>query len=425
MPFAFVLPTASALSFSALFNSTTHPSLPQAVTTHRSVLRNVLKKHKRLPPQSKASNLATVLATLDDYLPYLFTVSAGLSDHPVIEEEIDVSLHNEVEVEWRSTLTSTLPGREAPRLKGKGLDYEICFTLTASAYTNILLARYQLYTLYAPTTPTIEERTQTIQSATKLLLNANSIHVHLSIRALETDATYAALETLSQTQSALAALAMAEATLLAVLKDDPYPFVVAQSRNKNDKEWMIKPPEVPKVRAHLFARLSLAASEHAGKAEAGLSASGRMNGDLLDYVKDLRRTSRAKACRFFGINAELEGETGKGIAWLGGARKELGFANAEDDGAVKLKGFSKFKKDWSVKREDKKVSEGEDWGMDAGRLEELRVIEYLETKWMKMNDTVRSHAIKLLVKNYEPDGDVDQHAIDTVRGATCSQYAFG
>ena len=394
MPFAFQLPTTSGLSLSACFTSITHPSLPQTATTHRNVLRNVLKTHKRLAPASKASNLSTVIAALNEYLPYLFALDAGVSNRPMKHEDIDLSLLKEVEVKWRSTLPSRIPGREAPRLNGKGLDYEICFTLTALAYMHILLARYQLYALYATTTSTIEQRTQIVQSAIRNLLIANSVHIYLSSRVLETDASQAVLETLSQTQSALAALAMADATLLAVLKDDPYPFILAQSRNKDDKEWMIRSPEIPKVRAHLFARLCLAAAEHAGKAEAELSASGRMNGDLLDYVKDFKRASRAKACRFFGINAELEGETGKGIAWLSGARRELGFANAEAGGAVKLTGFSKFKKDWSERKEDKRVDKGEDWGKDAGKLEELRVIEYLEAKWIKMNDTVRSYTFQ-------------------------------
>ena len=421
MPYAFQLPTASALSLSACFNSVTHPSVPQTTTIYRNILRNVLKKHKRLPPQSKASNLTTVLAALNEYLPYLLALNAGLSRLPVINEIIDLSLHEEVEVEWRSTLASTLPGREAPRLKGKGLDYEISFVLTTLAYTHVLLARSQLHTLFAPTTPSTEQRTQTIHSATKNLLIANSIEAHLSSRAIETDASHTVLETLSQTHSALASLAMAEATLLAVLKDDPYPFLIAQSRNKDDKEWMVKPPEIPKVRAHLFARLCLAGAEHAGRAEAGLSASGRANGNLLDYVMDLRRTSRAKACRFFGIDAELEGETGKGIAWLSGGRRELGFSQKENEDA-KLRGLRKFKKDWTERREDKKVERGGEWGSDAGRLEEMRIIEYLEAKWTKMNDTVgsRNH-VKVKARS---DVVIDQHANDTIIGAAHREHAL-
>ena len=388
MPFAFALPTTSSLHFSSFASSSTHPSLPLVASTHRGVLRSVLKKHKRLPASSRASDLGTVLAAIDDYLPYLLTLDAALCGRSVNGEEIDLALREEIVVEWRTTLTATLPGRETSRVKGKGLDFEVSFVLHTLACVYILQARVQLLALYGAITPTIEQRTTIITTATKQLLQANSVYNYLASRSTEIDASSAVLETLSQTQGGLAALALAEANLLAVLKDDPYPAVVAQDRNKNDKEWMVKPPDIPKVRAHLFARLCLAAAEHAGKAEAMLSASGRIDEALIKYVNDLKRTSRAKACRFFGINADLGGETGQGIAWLIGGKKQLGFAGIKDEGS-KMKGLAKFKKDWTERREDKKIEKGGEWGSDAGRLEELRVIEMLEQKWNKMNDTVR------------------------------------
>ena len=390
MPFAFTLPTTSALHFSSFAESTTHPSLPLAASTHRGVLRGVLKKHKRLPPPSRACNLSTVLAALDDYLPYLITLEAALCGRTVNDEEIDLALKKEIDVEWRTTLTATIPGREPPRVKGQGLDFELFFVPHTLACVYTLQARAQLLALYAAITPAAEQRTVIVTTATKQLLQASSIHNYLASRSAEIDASSAVLETLAQTQGGLAALALAEATLLAVLKDDPYPAVVAQDRNKNDKDWMVKPPDLPKVRAHLFARLCLGAAEHAGKTEAMLSASGRMDEALIKYVNDLKRTSRAKACRFFGIDADLGGETGHGIAWLTGGKKQLGFAGTQDERS-KMKGLAKFKKDWTERREDKKVEKGGEWGSDAGRLEELRVIEMLEQKWNKMNDTV-SHA---------------------------------
>lgn len=333
------------------------------------------------------SNLSTVFSALNEYLPYLFALDAALCDRAVNEEEIELGLQREIVVEWRSTLAATLAGREAPRVKVKGLDFEITFVLHTLACVYTLQARGQLLGLYGATTPGDDQRLSIITTATKSLLQANSIHNYLATRSVETDASSAVIESLSQTQAGLAALALAEATLLAVLKDDPYPSVVAQDRNKNDKEWMIKPPEIPKVRAHLFARLCLAAAEHSSKAEAMLSGSGRVNETLLRYVKNLRKTSSAKACRFFGTNAELEGETGQGIAWLVGAKKQLGFGAATDEGS-RMKGLAKFKRDWTERREDRKVERGGDWGSDAGRLEELRVLDMLEQKWNKMNDTV-------------------------------------
>ena len=387
MPYAFILPTTSALSFSLFSNSTTHPSLPQSASTCRGVLRDVLKKHKRLTPSLKASNLNTILSALNGYIPYLFALDAALCDKPINEEEIELNLQREIRVEWRSTLATTIAGREAARIKGKGLDYEISFVLHTLACVYVLQSRAHLLTLYGAITPTEELRNSIVTTATKHLLQANAIHSYLAARSIETDASSGVIETLSQTQLGLAALALAEATLLAVLKDDPYPAVIAQERNKNDKDWMIKPTEIPKVRAHLFARLCLAAAEHASKAEALLSGSGRIEESLLSYVSNLRKTSKAKACRFFGINAELEGETGQGIAWLIGGRRQLGFSGTIDEGS-KMKGLARLKKDWTERREDKRVERGGEWGSDAGRLEESRIIEMLEQKWNKMNDTV-------------------------------------
>ena len=409
MPFAFALPTTSALLFPPFATSTTHPSLPLTASTHRGVLRGVLKRHRRLPTVSKVSDLSTVLGSANDYLPYLLTLEAALCGRTVSGEEIDLALKKEIDVDWRTTLTATISGRDPPRIKGQGLDFEISFVLHTVACAYTLQARGQLLGLYGAITPTNEQRTAIITTATKQLLQANSIHNYLASRSAEIDASSAVLETLAQTQSGLAALALAEATLLAVLKDDPYPAVVAQDRNKNDKDWMIKPPEIPKVRAHLFARLCLAAAEHAGKAEAMLSASGRIDEVLIKYVNDLRRTSRAKACRFFGIDADLGGETGQGIAWLIGGKKQLGFAGAKDEGS-KMKGLAKLKRDWTERREDKRIETGGEWGSDAGRLEEMRVLEMLEQKWNKMNDTV-GRAQKFLTD--WPNKEADKHPIDT------------
>lgn len=387
MPFSFTLPTTSSLIFSLFSSSSTHPSLPQTASAYRGVLRNVLKKHKRLTPQARNSNLNTVKSALEDYLPYLFALDAALCDKAVNNEDIELCLQREIFVEWRSTLAATVPGREAPRVKGKGLDYEICFAVHTLATLHTLQARSQLVLLYGAVTPTVEQRSNIITTATKHLLQANSMHNYVATRSAETDASSAVVETLTQTQGGLAGLALAEATLLAVLKDDPYPAVVAQDRNKNDKDWMIKPPEIPKVRAHLFARLCLASADHSDKAEAMLSASGKVDEALMRYLSDFKKTARAKACRMFGINVELAGETGQAIAWLICGKKQLGFGGQNDEGS-KMKGLAKFKKDWTERKEDKKIEKGGEWGSDAGRLEELRVIEMLEQKWNKMNDTV-------------------------------------
>ncbi|KAH8586604.1 hypothetical protein B0O99DRAFT_60694 [Bisporella sp. PMI_857] len=400
MPFPFNLPTTSAFSFSSYFNSDTHPSLPLSASTYRGVLRDVLKKHKRLPPREQTSNLSAILLSLNNYIPYLLAVDSGLGGQLVAGEELDVVLKTTPALKWRPTLSDNLiPGREAARLKIQSLEYEVYFVLSTFAYTYILLSRASLHPLYSSATasPTAEQRTSAITTATKHLLSAASIHEFLSKRADQIPSDPPSADITKSTFRALSSLALAEATLLAVLKDDPYPAAVAQERNQNDKDWMIKAPDIPKVRAHLFARLCLAAAEHAANASsllnsAGGKGQGKINPEILRYVDDLRRTGRGKACRFFGIDADLGGQTGAAIAWLQAGLHELGFG-MKDEGSRKGLSLGRMKKEWNEKREDKKVEKGAAWGSDAGKYEEARVLEMLEKKWVKENDTVNTQIV--------------------------------
>jgi hypothetical protein len=393
MPFPLTLPTTSAFSFSQFFSSDSHPSLPLTASTYRGVLRDTLKKHKRLSPSEQSSHLSAVLLSLNNYIPYLLAVDAGLGSQLVAGEELDVLLKSTPTLEWRPTLLDTsIPGREAARLKIQSLEYEICFILSTLAYTYTLLSRASLHPLYssAVASPTTEQRTAAITTATKHLLSAASIHDYLSTRSDQVSSDPPCIDITKSIFKALTSLALAEATLLAVLKDDPYPAAVAQDRNKNDREWMIKAPEIPKVRAHLFARLCLAAAEHAANALSLLksgSGKGKTDAELSKYVEDLRKNARGKACRFFGIDAELGGQTGTGIAWLQAGMHELGISSKEEGGKKGLS-LGRFKKEWTEKREDKKIEKGAAWGSDAGKIEEGRVLEMLEKKWVKMNDTV-------------------------------------
>lgn len=388
MPFPFVLPTTSSISFTDSFSSSTHPSLPNYATTARGVLRDLLKRYKRIPPSSQSSNLSTILSALNDYIPYLFALDAGVSGISCAGEEVDVVLIKELEVEWRSTLGTSIPGREPARVKLKSLESELFFTLSTLAYVHSLQARAQLHTIYNATLPAPEQRAKAIAAAMKSFFDASAIHTYLANRAAQWHTQPAAVDISSSVLGALAELTLAEATLITVLKDDPYPNVVLEDRNKQNKDWMFKGVEIPKVRAHLFARLCLSCAEHAAKAQAMLGRASKIDESLIKYVDDLRRTAKGKACRFLGIDAELAGKTGEGIAWLRGAQKELGFTPLGVEEEKKRSGLSKFKKDWQEKREDRKIEKGEGWGTDAGKFEEGRVVDMLLKKWEKMNDTV-------------------------------------
>ncbi|KAF9879759.1 ph-response regulator protein palc [Colletotrichum karsti] len=397
MPFPFVLPTTSAFSFSTNFNSDSHPSLPLSASTYRGVVRDALKKHKRLPPTSQSSHISTVIGALNGYIPYILAVDAGLNPNSQFGDGIRLNASSSPSIEWRPTLSdNAVPGRERSRVKVQSIDHEIAFTLSTLANSYTLVARTALHPLFVTTGAALDsqQRTGAIQTATKYLLDAASIYDWLAIRAERVQTAPPCSDVSPSTLRAMSSLALAEATLLAVLKDDPYPAIVNQDRNKNDREWMYKAPDIPKVRAHLFARLCLAAAEHAAQASSLCQAAGRgtskIDEGLLRYLEDLRRTCRAKACRFFGIDAEIGGQVGTAIAWLEAGLQELGI---ESKHSAKGSGFSRFKKEWTEKREERKVEKETAWGADGGKAEETRVIEFLETKWRKLNDTMNVQVI--------------------------------
>lgn len=446
MVYPFTLPTTSHLSLQSSLSSPTHPSLPQAASTARHALRVALKTHKQLPhgPQQDA-HLPTILTALTDYLPYLQALYAGLSDKPFettsgTREMISVLPRADLTPEWRPTLSSpaaaTAPNRT--RARGHSLNFEIAFVLTTLGYVLSRLAHSGVTrTLYAASTPTAEQRTAAVQSATRSLLQASAVHTLLASWPPPhptSTTTPPPPDTNPATQTALAALSLAEATLLAVLKDDSYTAACIQARNPHDRDWMVRAPEIPKVRAHLFARLCLRAAEYADQAAAGLGsvgahakgkAGGGVDDRLLRYVRVLARVARARACRFFGVDAELAGRIGEGIAWLRAARGALGVqagtattaaavaaAGSRKDKAEKggARGLDRLKQGWMERREERRLEKGAGGGASreksgelgpgdyAGREEEGRVIEMLETKWVRMNDTVCLSLFDLLTR---------------------------
>ncbi|CAI7655879.1 unnamed protein product [Penicillium viridicatum] len=444
MVYAFILPTTSPLSFQSFISSTTHPSLPQSASTARHALRLALKAHKRLPRGARQdAHLPTVLSALNEYIPFLFAISNGLNGRSVptdayhsafqdgytsggtnlrTGETVDITISAEIESAWRCTL-STSSGNgirtRNGRVSGRGIHFELAFTLTTLGYVLSRMARAGVVAaLYASSTPSAEVRTAAVQTATRYLLQASSVHNLLASPPTFTTITVSTVPDLeAATQSALSSLAMAEATLLAVLKDDAYVAACIQSRNPNDKEWMVHAPSIPKVRALLFARLCVRAAEYAEQAAAGLGAvgstsgrAGRVDEDLVRYTGVLARVSRARACRFFGVDAEMSGKVGEGIAWLRAARTPLGLRGArssqEDStgsGGSAKSGLSRLKREWTERREDRRVTKDSggsrnqkgplDAGDDAGRDEEGRVLAMLETKWEKMNDTMNTQPI--------------------------------
>jgi hypothetical protein len=394
MPFPFALPTTSSFSFSSCFESDTHPSLPLNASTYRGVVRETLKKHKRLPALAQIGNLTTVTEDLKSYLPYLLAVDGGLNDRglPGVTHVIRVTQKSTPTIKWRPTLSGDfVPGRERSRVRISTVEHELAFVLISLGFTYVLAARSSLQPLYLTSGEFVasQERTKAVATASKQLLEAASVYSFLASRIEQVIASPPCVDVSVSTVRAMASLAHAEATILAVFKDDPYPAAVAQDRSKNDKEWMFKSPEIPKVRAHLYARLCLAAAQHAAKAASLIQSIGtgtnKIDSHLSRYMEDFRRTARAKACRFLGIDAELGGQTAEGIGWLQAGLQELGVDVKDSKKGLSL---GRFKKELMEKREDRRVEKELGWGSDGGKLEETRVIEMLAEKWNKVNDTV-------------------------------------
>lgn len=354
-----------------------------------------MKRHKRLAFEARSQNASTVASALDQYIPYLLALDCGLSGKPINDEEIEIILEREIEVEWRPANASIVAGSDARRIKGKGLDYEIAFVLCVRAHVETWLARNALRILYSGATLPSEQHKAAIVKAKDHLLNAESWHKYLSTRNNDTQMPSAATDVKSSAQSALSALALAEATLLVIISQDPYPALAIQERDKSDMEWMYKAPEIPKVRASLCGRFAVRAAEYCGNASSLLSSSGAKGKEadeqLLKYLQNLQMSSKAKACRFLAVESEMTGKVGDGIGWLIAGKRMLGYKVVEEGGG-KVKGLSKLKMEWTQKREDRKLEKGGEWGSDAGKLEETRIIEGLEQKFNKTNDVV-SHRI--------------------------------
>lgn len=138
MPFPFTLPTTSSVLLTDIFTSTTHPSLPFQASTKRSLVRDALKKHKRLPASSRSSHLPAVEEALTGYIPFLLSLNTASSYRDIGLERVDVEVVKPFEVEWRTTLSASIPGREAPRQKLIGLHHELAFVLSTLAYVQTL-----------------------------------------------------------------------------------------------------------------------------------------------------------------------------------------------------------------------------------------------------------------------------------------------
>ncbi|KAK6348420.1 hypothetical protein TWF718_006216 [Orbilia javanica] len=394
MTFAFTLPTTSPVNFTTSFASSSAPSLPSATTTRRALLRDTLKRYKRLTTAEQYNNLPSLLSSISEYLPYLYTVDAYITSQ-------DIAPLAEFETEWRAVLSRRTVSTELPRIRRKGLDYEICFATATLAYVHALRARSFLATAIQAPPPTDSNATNTsvhlINQAKDQILTAASIFLYLQNRSTTRErggSQPAPADTTTSIYNALWSLCMASATLLAVLKDDPYPSIVALQHDKNSREWMYKAPTVPtKVRSLLLARLCMYSADMAGRAAAGVAATPGSGAELKSYCDDMAKTAKAKACRFLGVDAEAQGKVGEAIGWVSAGKEVLGMVVGGDGDKGKLgRGLDILKKAREEKKMEKVPMEAL-LGPDAGRLEEAMVLNELERRWRKINDSVNFHTV--------------------------------
>jgi hypothetical protein len=396
MPFQYMLPTTSLVSFSKHYSSPVYPSLPLIVTRYRGIARNLLKAHKRLPSSQQSANLPQIQAALESYLPYLFFLQSSLHLGDVLPSDI---ASTPIKTSWRATLTTPpFPGSSPKRVEREGLDYEIAFTLSVLAYTYTLTSRSQLQSALVVSVEKDKKQSLLNQAIKGLLLCSSIFTYSLSLPRTPNSSTWPS-DLHPQVLSALSSLCLADATLLAVTKQDPYPSylalttssgLISQDKGAGQLDYLNAPLAPPTgVRALLLARICIAAATHAERALGLLpkqfSDSQPILPELGKYLDCLQRVARAKACRFLAIDAETSSRIGEGIGWIVLARSFL----SPFSSSTPTLSTSKLKRDFMELRESRALKKGDTaWDVDAGLVEESSVLTGLEENWRKQNDRV-------------------------------------
>lgn len=175
--YQFTLPTTGAFFFSSYFSvDDQNSSVLSAASNHRAQLREVLKALKR----STEKDILGVIKTVEDYLPYLFTIyHASTQGHRedtgrLVDESlpsaINLTRHQKIIVDWRSTFyDNKIPGKAKPRMEFEGLEYEVTFVLLTYAYA---LSNYSILVMNAANT----------QRAVELLTKAAGVFAYLNTR---------------------------------------------------------------------------------------------------------------------------------------------------------------------------------------------------------------------------------------------------
>lgn len=464
MPFPFTLPTTSTVSFSQHYTSSTYPSLPLSCTTYRGILRDSLKAHKRLPPSAQGANIKHIISVTIEYISYLQFLQEAIKTG----DASPLAGAPEIETAWRPTLSSSARFgiTSGERRKGKGLDYELFWAYSTLAYAHTIHARALLMDFFTPSNASSDSSASPLlPQAMEHVLNSASIFNYILTLPPPKSGTGEEKNAIpvnicEPMLSSLASISIASATLLAVLKTDPYPTYLAitaipGSKKNNDiysKEYLYSPPAPPTgVKAMLYSRLCIAASEHAARAQgviSGLVRAGMVNEEYSNYLDELKRVAKARGCRFLGVDAEAQGKPGglgEGIGWIKLAKEILAGSVPSSSSDDK---DSKEKKTLASRMEKLRLSKSSSPSPPSSsssaqnpagglppRLDpctvnsELPTIEALEAKWSKTNDKLAFEKVAptnslvgkipggrefLTVKPYSP-AKLEDSSINTLR----------
>ncbi|KAI1317502.1 hypothetical protein EDD11_008309 [Mortierella claussenii] len=131
--YPYILPTTANVSFQEFLAPTTQYQRPLSdATAFRGRLRTALKEHKH----SDRHDLLNVQKALEDYIPLLFGLVAGI-------ENTELRLSSEVGTTWRCTMSNVALSSKQPRVKHKSIHYEAIFTLLTLGY--VLMDRANEY----------------------------------------------------------------------------------------------------------------------------------------------------------------------------------------------------------------------------------------------------------------------------------------
>ncbi|ORX47424.1 hypothetical protein DM01DRAFT_1339055 [Hesseltinella vesiculosa] len=220
MSYQFYLPTTGAVSFSDFFEGEYTSDISDA-SAQRGRLRTVLKGHKK--ESEDARDLASIINTIDDYLPYLLSIIQCL-------ESKELQATKPIETSWRSTLSDHIihTGSNAPRIIGAGIHYELMFVLLTYAYATSLQGSEYVRTLQQmqPDSPTAPMPTNSplatlYNKAADSLNTAASVFLHVAdqvIPSYKLANKDSPVETLRDVSVALSKMTMADAQSVAINK---------------------------------------------------------------------------------------------------------------------------------------------------------------------------------------------------------------